>query len=74
MKERALNQRLRDECILVTLKWTDKKDLTPKMMFKVDHREVEAWKRKLIEWGERFSMVDTRTGELIYETHKLTEE
>jgi hypothetical protein len=74
LKENALIQRLRDECILVTLKWTDKKELTPKLTFKIDYRDVEAWKRSLIEKGERFSMVDTRNGETIFETHKLTEE
>lgn len=74
LTDRALMQRLRDEYILVTLNWKSTKELTPKLTFKIDYREVENWKRALIEKGERFSMVNMKTGEKIYETHRLTEE
>jgi|WetSurSiteA1Bulk_404760.scaffolds.fasta_scaffold219790_2 hypothetical protein len=71
LQENALIQRLRDECIVVTLK---RKDEQPKLSFKIDYRDVETWKKSLIEKGERFSMFDKRTGETIYETHERTNE
>lgn len=59
MRTKAVSAAIEDSCVQITLTKNN-------LQWTVDYRHTHEWVKKLLKWGETFTMVDMRTGRQLY--------